>query len=175
MIKILRALKSVFLAIPRGLSITFRYLFRKPVTEQYPKEKPKFEDRYRGLHYLTRYDDGSERCVCCGLCAAAGPVDCIYMEPAETSDGIRYAEIYEINTLRCIYCGMCEEACPEEAIFLGHEFEFSSYDRDDFIFTKEMLLENYDKIEKYRVAKNIKPLTRKERHQFKTPAKPIGH
>lgn len=70
---------------------------------------------------------------------------------------------------------MCEEACPEEAIFLGHEFEFSAYERDDFIYTKEMLLENYDKIEKNRVAKNIKPLIRTERHQFKKPAKPIGH
>lgn len=170
-----QAIKTGVLAILKGLSITFRYLFRKPVTEQYPKTRPKFEDRYRGLHYLTRYEDGSERCVCCGLCAAACPVDCIYMEPAETADGIRYAEIYEINTLRCIYCGFCEEACPEEAIFLGHEFEFSAYDRDDFIYTKEMLLENYDKIEKGRVAKNIKPLFRKERQQFKTPAEPLDH
>ncbi len=175
MLKMWHALKTVLWAIPKGLSITFRYLFRKPVTEQYPRTRPKFEDRYRGLHYLTRYEDGSERCVCCGLCAAACPVDCIYMEPAETQDGIRYAKIYEINTLRCIYCGFCEEACPEEAIFLGHEFEFSSYDRDDFIYTKEMLLENYDKIEKDRVVKNIKPLFRKERQQFKVPAEPLDH
>jgi NADH-quinone oxidoreductase subunit I len=97
------------------------------------------------------------------------------MEPAETGDGIRYARIYEINELRCIFCGMCEEACPEEAIFLGHEFELSSYDRDDFIYTKEMLLANYDNIEKDRVAKNIKPPLRSERQQFKKQAGPIGH
>ena len=167
--------KSVFWAIPKGFSITFRYLFRKPVTEQYPRTRPKFEARYRGLHYLTRYSDGSERCVCCGLCAAACPADCIYMEPAETSEGIRYAKIYEINELRCIFCGMCEEACPEEAIFLGHEFEFSSYDRDDFIYNKEMLLANYDKIEKNRVARDIKPPIRQERFQFKKPAPPVSH
>ena len=170
-----QGIKTGVFAILKGLSITFRYLFRKPVTEQYPKTRPKFEDRYRGLHYLTRYDDDSERCVCCGLCASACPADCIYMEPAETSDGIRYAKIYEINTLRCIFCGMCEEACPEEAIFLGHEFEFSAYERDDFIYTKEMLLENFDKIEKHRVAKNIKPFFRKERQEFKKPAEPLDH
>lgn len=170
-----KVIKSVVLAIPKGLSITLRYLFRRPVTEQYPWQRPVFEDRYRGLHYLARYDDGSERCVCCGLCAAACPVDCIYMEPAETEDGIRYAKVYEINELRCIFCGMCEEACPEEAIFLGHEFEFSSYDRDDFIFTKDMLLANFDQIEKDRVARDIKPFIRKARDQFKTPASPPGH
>jgi NADH-quinone oxidoreductase subunit I len=168
-------IRTVFFAIPKGLSITFRYLFRKPVTEQYPKVRPKFEDRYRGLHYLTRYPDGTERCVCCGLCAAACPADCIYMEPAETPTGIRYAKIYEINELRCIFCGMCEEACPEEAIFLGQEFEFASSNRDDFIYTKEMLLANYDNIEKERVAKHIKPMIRHERFQFKKPAVPIEH
>jgi NADH-quinone oxidoreductase subunit I len=170
-----KAIKQVFWAIPKGLSITFRYLLRKPVTEQYPKTRPQFEPRYRGLHYLTRYEDGSERCVCCGLCAAACPVDCIFMEPAETPEGIRYAKVYEINELRCIFCGLCEEACPEEAIFLGQEFEFSNYDRDSFIYTKEMLLANYDKIEKNRVAREHKPLIRNERHEFKTPAVPIEH
>ena len=105
--KIRDPIKTVFMAIPKGLSITFRYLFRKPVTEQYPNIKPKFEDRYRGLHYLTRYPDGSERCVCCGLCAAACPADCIYMEPAETSEGIRYAIVYEINECRGVYFALC--------------------------------------------------------------------
>jgi NADH-quinone oxidoreductase subunit I len=166
-------LKSVFLAIPKGMSITFRYFFRKKVTIEYPDVRPELEPRYRGLHYLTRYPDGSERCVCCGLCAAACPADAIYMEPAETETGERYAKVYEINELRCIFCGFCEEACPEEAIFLGHEFEFSSGDRGDFIYTKEMLLANFDKIEKDRVAKKFKPFFRQEKFQFKKPAKDL--
>ena len=101
--------------------------------------------RYRGLHYLEKYDDGTERCVCCGLCAASCPADAIYMEPAENEKGERYAEVYEINLLRCIYCGYCEEACPEEAIFLGHEYEFSNFNRNDFIAEKEELLKNRPK------------------------------
>jgi NADH-quinone oxidoreductase subunit I len=167
------ALKSVFFAIPKGLSITFRYIFRKKVTQQYPDEKPEFEARYRGLHYLTRYADGTERCVCCGLCAAACPADAIYMEPAETETGERYAKVYEINEIRCIFCGMCEEACPEEAICLGHEFEFSAGSRGDFIYTKDRLLANFDKIEKDRVAKLHKPFIRHEKFQFKKPAKDL--
>lgn len=166
-------LRSVFLAIPKGLSITFRYIFRKKVTEKYPDVKPVLEDRYRGLHYLTRYADGTERCVCCGLCAAACPADAIYMEPAETETGERYSKVYEINGIRCIFCGMCEEACPEEAIFLGHEFELAAGNRGDFIWTKEMLLTNFDKIEKERVAKRIKTFIREEKFQFKKPAEPL--
>lgn len=136
-----RILKQVFVAIPVGLYTTLKNFFRKPVTIQYPKVKPPMFPRYRGLHFLERYDhDGSERCVCCGLCAAACPADAIYMEGAENEKGERYAKVYEINELRCIFCGFCEEACPEEAIFLGKEYEFSADDRDKFIYTKNDLL-----------------------------------
>jgi NADH-quinone oxidoreductase subunit I len=127
-------------AIVGGMLITFKYLLRKPVTVQYPFEKVPMYPRYRGMHFLERYEDGTERCVCCGLCAKACPADCIYMEPSETDDGVMFARVYEINLLRCIYCGLCEEACPEEAVFLGREYEFSNYTRESFIAEKQALL-----------------------------------
>jgi NADH-quinone oxidoreductase subunit I len=135
-----KIIKGTVLALPVGLWTTVQYLFRKPVTKQYPKVKSEMAPRYRGLHFLERYDDGSERCVCCGLCAAACPADAIYMEPAENERGERYAAVYEINIIRCIFCGFCEEACPEEAIFLGHEFELADDHRDKFIRTKDEML-----------------------------------
>ena len=133
-------IKTTVIALPVGLLTTLKHLFRKPVTRKYPREKMEMAARYRGLHYLERYDDGSERCVCCGLCAAACPADAIYMEPAENEKGERYAEIYEINIIRCIFCGFCEEACPEEAIFLGHEYELADDQRDKFIRSKNDML-----------------------------------
>jgi len=125
---------------PQGLLVTIKHLFRKPVTLDYPHKKKPMAPRYRGKHYLERYDDGTERCVCCGLCAAACPADAIYMEPEENEKGERRARVYEINLLRCIFCGFCEEACPEEAIFLGQEYEFAYDQRDAFIYTKEQML-----------------------------------
>ncbi len=138
--EILRAIGNVFLKMPKGFVVTLRHFFKKPVTIEYPKKKKPMAPRYKGRHYLERYDDGTERCVCCGLCAAACPSDCIYMEPEENEKGERVAKVYEINQIRCIYCGFCEEACPEEAIFLGHEYEFSSPDLNSFIMTKDKML-----------------------------------
>ncbi|RME23402.1 MAG: NADH-quinone oxidoreductase subunit NuoI [Candidatus Zixiibacteriota bacterium] len=138
--EILKAIGRVFYEMPKGFLVTIKYFFKKPVTLDYPRKKKPMAERYRGLHYLERYDDGTERCVCCGLCAAACPADAIYMEPAENENGERYAKVYEINMLRCIFCGFCEEACPEEAIFLGREYEFAADNRDSFIYTKEQLL-----------------------------------
>jgi len=138
--EIIKALGDVFIQMPKGLLVTFKHLFKKPITLDYPRKKKPMTPRYRGLHYLERYDDGSERCVCCGLCAAACPADAIYMEPEENEYGQRRAKVYEINLLRCIFCGFCEEACPEEAIFLGQEYEFSNDNRNSFIYTKEQML-----------------------------------
>ncbi|MCP4683966.1 MAG: NADH-quinone oxidoreductase subunit NuoI [bacterium] len=138
--EILKALVDVIWKMPQGLLVTFKHMFKKPITLDYPKKKEPMAPRFKGLHYLERYEDGSERCVCCGLCAAACPADAVYMEPDENENGERLAKVYEINMLRCIFCGFCEEACPEEAIFLGREYEFATDSREGFIYSKDQLL-----------------------------------
>lgn len=165
---------TVIKAIPIGLSTTLKNFFRKPTTLEYPEFKPDLSPRFRGLHYLARYDNGEERCVCCGLCAAACPADCIYMEPYENEKGERKAKIYIINEIRCIFCGFCEEACPEEAIFLGRDFEFSKYELKDFIYTKEMLLEQFDKVDKERRKKEGHKFIRTTRFDFRAPTPAMG-
>jgi NADH-quinone oxidoreductase subunit I len=138
--EVLKALGNIIFKMPKGFVVTFKHLFKKPLTLDYPRKKATMAPRYRGKHYLERYDDGTERCVCCGLCAAACPADAIYMEPEETDNGERRAKLYEINLLRCIFCGFCEEACPEEAIFLGQVYEFSDDTRASFIASKDEML-----------------------------------
>ena len=130
----------------KGFAVTFRQLFHKPITQQYPEYKKPMYPRFRGRHRLHVHENGLEKCIGCSLCAAACPADCIRVVPAENtpdnrvSAGERYARIYEINMSRCIFCGYCEIACPFDAITLGNEYEISEYNRDDQIYTKDMLL-----------------------------------
>jgi NADH-quinone oxidoreductase subunit I len=131
----------------RGMRTTFGRIIEGTTTVEYPEEKTPVYPRFRGRHKLHRFEDtGLEKCVGCSLCAAACPADCIRVVAAENtpearvSAGERYAAVYEINLAHCIFCGYCEVACPFDAITMGHDYELSDYDRDDLIFTKEMLL-----------------------------------
>lgn len=134
-----------FVEIFRGLALTMKHLFTPPVTRQYPSEKREPFPGTRGLHALVRdYETGEEACVGCSLCAAICPSECIHIY---TSDGPNHEKIldrYEIDTLRCVYCGFCVEACPYGAVVMTEHFAYSGYTKEEFLYTKEQLLDNWD-------------------------------
>lgn len=144
---LMREVAGTVTSLVKGLGVTFRNLWRKPVTEHYPDAPVNFMPRYRGIHVLQRDENGLEKCVACFLCAAACPAQCIYIEAAENtaenriSAGERYAKVYNIDYSRCIFCGYCVESCPTDAITHGHGFELATYDINALIYRKERLLE----------------------------------
>jgi NADH-quinone oxidoreductase subunit I len=137
---------TYLLGILKGHSITFRTMFRKRTTVEYPEVKAPTAPRYHGRHQLNRHPDGLEKCVGCELCAWACPADAIYVEGADNTEeerfspGERYGSVYQINYLRCIFCGLCIEACPTRALTMTNEYELADDSRQDLIFTKEQLL-----------------------------------
>ena len=131
------------------MKITLKHFFRKKVTVSYPEVQRDFAPVYRGQHVLKRDENGAERCTACGLCAVACPAEAITMTAEERKTGDeklyreeKYASMYEINMLRCIFCGLCEEACPKEAIFLTDKLVPTSFERNEFIYGKDKLVES---------------------------------
>jgi NADH-quinone oxidoreductase subunit I len=143
-------MESIYLpAVLKGMSLTLKHVFKKPVTYRYPKELRPIAPVYRGMHVLKRDEEGRENCTACGLCAVACPAEAITMVAAEREPGEeklyreeKYAAIYEINMLRCIFCGLCEEACPKEAIFLTDRLVPTDFEREEFIYGKDKLVED---------------------------------
>src|SRR5215213_127372 len=92
-----------------GFGVTFKAMFKKRLTEQYPEQQKTTAPRFHGRHQLNRHPDGLEKCVGCELCAWACPADAIYVEGADNTEearyspGERYGAVYQINYLRCIF------------------------------------------------------------------------
>jgi NADH-quinone oxidoreductase subunit I len=136
-------------AIVDGLKTTLRHVTDyRPVTKQYPEEKPSLPEHYRGVHRLNRDEQGRVKCVACMLCATACPANCITIEaaaaPPEWPDRDKFPAEFVLDELRCIYCGMCEEACPVDAIELTHIYDVTGETREEMVFDKLKLLEIYD-------------------------------
>jgi len=126
--------------IAKGLATTFGHLFKRKVTEEYP-EKPAFlATGFRGLPRLV-YDEDPEdlRCVACSICANACPVDVIHLETHRGENRKLVLDRFDIEAGGCVFCGLCVEACPFEALTMMHGFELAAYNREQLLWTKEML------------------------------------
>lgn len=150
--------RMYFPSIFSGMWFTFKHMFRKRVTLEYPEKKVELGPEFRGRPVLVA-ENGKERCVACGLCARACPPLAISMQAAEmdTDQKERYPAIFEIDMLRCIYCGLCEEVCPEEAIVMSAEYDLNFTARgqaimgkDKLVFDKSVLQPRLDFLAKFR-------------------------
>lgn len=142
-------------AIFGGMKTTLLHLFTnlgdapEIKTIHYPEEQPHdINERYRGVHRLTKRDDGSVRCVACFMCATACPAECIFIEAEEREDEVdeKMPKRFDIDLLECVFCGGCVEACPCDAIRMDSGiFSFIGKKREDFVLTKEQLLAHEEK------------------------------
>jgi len=138
-------LNKIFLVdLFQGLWVTFRNQNPKYIyTEQYPTERPKVAERYRGAPRLNINPDTNETlCISCNLCALACPENLIVVTSVR-NEQTRRKELTEFtyDLSRCMFCGLCEDACPVDALELTQDFELASYTREGGIWDRQMLEE----------------------------------
>ncbi len=125
------ALSSYFSAVGRtiatlgdGLAVTFSYLFRKPVTLQYPDRTVEplistLPERSRGILEID-----IDVCTGCTMCAKQCPIDCIHVEVVKDPEtNQRMLTRFDIDIAKCMFCGLCVESCPASGLRHSHEFE----------------------------------------------------
>jgi NADH-quinone oxidoreductase subunit I len=127
-----------------GMSITFRQMFNKAVTIQYPEQRLQLPERERNRLFVNMED-----CIGCDQCAKACPVSCIDIETVKvvpgdvvgktgvTSQGKKKAlhvTDFTIDFAKCCYCQLCVFPCPTECIYMTDVFEFSTFDRQELLY-----------------------------------------
>ena len=128
MVRMLRDIIESVTSIATGMGITFRYLGKKPVTQQFPDERWALPDRFRGFVH-----NDVPRCTACLACAKDCPVDCIYIE-TEGKGKERLMSRYAIDYNKCIWCSLCTEHCPTNCITMSHDYDHSVYMRDRLVY-----------------------------------------
>ncbi len=121
--------------LAKGLALTFRHVFRRPITTQYPEQRLTTSRRFRG-NELIWY---KSRCTGCATCAKSCLQGNIEIVTSKGNENNYVVEKFEVDTGRCIFCGLCVEACPFDALFMGKAYERASYRRGQLVLSKEQL------------------------------------
>lgn len=116
------AIGRTIISLADGLAVTFSYLFRKPITLQYPDRTAQpllssLPTRSRGILEID-----PDLCTACQLCAKTCPIDCINIQ-VEKAEAGRLVTVMDVDIGKCMFCGLCVEVCPADAIRHSHEFE----------------------------------------------------
>ncbi|NOU48690.1 MAG: NADH-quinone oxidoreductase subunit I [Bacteroidales bacterium] len=151
-----------------GMKITWKHLFVKKVTIQYPDQRFTLPEKARNRLYLEM-----SKCNGCNSCAIACPVNCITVETIRVSPNDPQQEVhfngkdrklwvsrYEIDFAKCCYCGLCTAACPSDAINHTTEYEYSEYKRENLVYkfqtlTPEQVIEKERLLAEFRTQEKV--------------------
>ena len=120
----------------QGLSVTLSYMFRRPITIQYPDRTEKRVADMLPMRYRGFLEVDLAVCTGCLACARACPIDVIKIsvdkDPANPKQ--RMITQFDIDESKCMFCGLCVEPCPTGAIAHTREFEATMKAMENLVF-----------------------------------------
>jgi formate hydrogenlyase subunit 6/NADH:ubiquinone oxidoreductase subunit I len=132
----LKRIATGLTSLAAGMAVTWRHLFRKPVTEIYPHREPTLSPHYRAAIALrTDEVSGTHVCTACMACVKICPSFCITVEGVrhEGVKGKRASE-FLVDYSLCSLCGLCIDSCGVDALEYSKIYDVTGYRRDDFVF-----------------------------------------
>ncbi len=122
-----RRVKGHLEAIGTGLK---ELIVPNRVTTQYPRERRKLSDNFRGM---LQYD--IDKCISCFQCAFACPANAIVMKKAPNG---KYYPC--VNYAKCIFCHFCVDVCSKGAWKASKFMDVAFPDMEEMLLTTEKLL-----------------------------------
>ena len=146
-----RNLSDAFISAFKGMGVTIKHFFSKPVTVHYPDEQMPIADAYLGKHELDQ-----PGCIACNQCIKLCPVDCLYLEADRHPGKVLEWKSFTVNYNHCMFCGLCVTTCPTDALHMTKEYDLSVYDRAECLLEltsyQGLRPEDHETIEKAKIA-----------------------
>lgn len=123
-------------SLMQGMSVTWKELWTKKVTQQYPENRRTLviSDRYRCELVMPHDDNNEHACTACGVCEINCPNGTIQVisKTIETEDGKKkkILDTYHWDLGMCTFCNLCVLTCPSDAIRFENSFENAVFDRN---------------------------------------------
>jgi len=135
----LRDMLSGIRSLLSGLAITWKELWTKKVTRQYPENRDTLviSERFRAELVMPHDENNEHACTACGICQINCPNGTIKVisRTTETADGKKKKELdrYVYNLGTCTFCNLCVITCPSDAIVFSNNFENATFTREKLV------------------------------------------
>lgn len=121
----------------KGMMVTLKHLFKRPITTQYPEQRLIVSRRIRGNELVW----DNKKCTGCATCAKTCPQGVIKIATSVDPKQNKFVVTkFEVDTGYCISCGLCVESCPYSALFMGYAFERAKYRRNELVQQDQVLV-----------------------------------